>query len=83
MPPRKLRAAAERAFNVRVGARIEKMRKARRMNAKELEELTGLCKGQLYTFESGRTTCSPYKLTKIALALNVDISHLIFDTTIR
>ena len=66
----------------KIGDRIKKCRKARRMTQTELAEMTGYnCKGAICKIEKGKCDVNSEKLELFAKALNVSKSYLVGDQT--
>jgi transcriptional regulator with XRE-family HTH domain len=73
---RQVRCAEERDFDVLVGRRIEKLRKAKGMTRARLSRDIGVTACRLYFIETGQR-CSIYMLVKIAFAMDLPLRDLV------
>jgi transcriptional regulator with XRE-family HTH domain len=77
----KPRSEEVKEFDAAVGRRIEMTRKALGIAGVGLAQAAGISQQSLDSYESGRTSCPPIKLSKIASALGVSVAALVPKTT--
>ncbi len=71
----------ERQFNVLVGQRILRARKALGISAKQLADTVGISDTQVYWYEVGQHRCPPFVLNAFARRLKVSLRDLVPNTT--
>lgn len=77
MGVRKKRTSEERDFDLLVGALICEARRAADIQQKDLAQRVGISRQLLYQFEVGIRSCSPFVLSKIAAALDIEVANLV------
>ena len=81
-PECKIKILKQGGNNVELGRLIKEARKAKGMTQQELGDIVGLQKSAIAKYESGRVVnIKRSTLQKIASALNIRPSELIFDET--
>lgn len=81
-PECKIKILKQGGNNVELGRLIKESRKAKGMTQQELGDIVGLQKSAIAKYESGRVVnIKRSTLQKIASALNIRPSELIFDET--
>lgn len=74
---RKRKAAGRIKLDAVIGRRIEVLRKQKEIKSVVLAGRVGVSSAQLYSYETGRASCSLYTLTLIAEVLGVPVASLI------
>lgn len=69
--------ARERQFNVLVGQRILRARKAAGLSGKQLAKAAGISVQQVYCYEDGSFRCPPMVLSVFAQRMKVSLRDLI------
>jgi len=81
MMKRKGISEQEKQFNVLVGQRICRARKAAGLSAKQLGRAAGVSAQQVYYYEVGHYRCSPFVLNSFARRLKVSLRDLVPNPT--
>lgn len=81
MVKRKGISEREKRFNVCVGQRICRARKAAGLTAKQLASAAGISDAQVYWYEIGRSRCPPFVLSAFARRMKVSLRDLVPNTT--
>ena len=71
------KSEAEKEFNGRVGQLIERARMNACLEQLELAAHLGVTRSQIYSYESGRSQCSIFRLIKISEICRVPLKVLI------
>lgn len=77
MARRKPKSEEELRFNVVLGTRIEMARKRAGLSQSELAAAIEISQSQVMCYESGEHRCPPFRLSRIADTLGVELAKLV------
>jgi transcriptional regulator with XRE-family HTH domain len=77
---RKPKSDAMRSFDIEVGKRLVSVRERLDLRVKDVASAGGISPAALYFYETGKTTCPPMVLARIAAGLGISITVLIPKT---